>query len=199
MSANKSFYFPHSLREQPVLIVPGLRNSDENHWQSRWQANLPHSKRIHLNEWATPDLEKWKHGIRKELQQFTKPAVIIAHSFGTLASASIAREMPEKIAALFLVAPADPDKFQIASQLPQHPLNVPTKIIASSNDPWLSEYKAAYWALLWGADYFRFNNVGHINSDSNLVDWPEGVTQLQGLLRKATSIQKNLHLSHKAA
>jgi pimeloyl-ACP methyl ester carboxylesterase len=52
----------------------------------------------------------------------------IAHSFGTLASASIAAEFPEKIAALFLVAPADPDKFGIRHLLPQSPLSVPTKI-----------------------------------------------------------------------
>lgn len=198
MSSNNSFHFPHSLREQPVLIVPGLRNSDEKHWQSRWQENLPLSRRIHLNDWATPDLEKWKHGIRQELQQFTKPVVIVAHSFGTLASASIAQESPAKIAALFLVAPADPDKFQIASQLPQQPLNVPTKIIASSNDPWLSEHKAAHWALLWGADYFRFTNVGHINSDSNLANWPEGIMQLQSLLRRASS-HNNSFFAERAA
>lgn len=184
MSSVNSF-FPQSLRDLPVLIVPGLRNSDEQHWQSRWEAKLPNSKRIELAEWDTPDLEKWKQGIRAQLQNADKPVVIIAHSFGTLASASIAQEFPDKITALFLVAPADPDKFQIAAQLPQQPLPVPTQIIASSNDPWLTEAKAAYWALLWGADYLRFKNVGHINSASNLGDWPEGLAQLQRLLRKA--------------
>ena len=170
MSSVNSF-FPQSLRDQPVLIVPGLRNSDENHWQSRWEEKLPNSKPIELAEWDTPDLDPWKHGIRQQLQNIDKPVVIIAHSFGTLASASIAQEFPEKIAALFLVAPADPDKFQIAAQLPQHSLPVTAQIIASSNDPWLTEVKAAYWALLWGADYLRFKNVGHINSASNLGDW----------------------------
>lgn len=192
MSSVNSFYFPQSLREQPVLIVPGLRNSDADHWQTRWEKHLPNSKRIKLAEWDTPDLEKWKQGIRQALQHFDKPVIVIAHSFGTLASASIAQEFPEKIAALFLVAPADPDKFHIAAQLPQHPLPVPAQIIASSNDPWLTETKAAYWALLWGADYLRFKNVGHINSASNLGDWPEGVTQLQRLLRKAKSGSRQL-------
>ncbi|PUA27388.1 MAG: alpha/beta hydrolase [Cellvibrio sp. 79] len=186
MSSVNSF-FPQSLCNQPVLIVPGLRNSDENHWQSRWEEKLPGSKRIELTEWDTPDLEKWKQGIRDQLQNADRPVVIIAHSFGTLASASIAQEFPEKIAALFLVAPADPDKFNIAAQLPQHSLPVPAQIIASSNDPWLTEAKAAYWALLWGADYLRFKNVGHINSASNLGDWQDGITQLQRLLRKANA------------
>ena len=169
----------------PVLIVPGLRNSDDHHWQSLWQARLPHSERIQVDDWDTPNLAAWKAGITAELTKLDRPAVLIAHSFGTLASAAIAAEFPEKIAALFLVAPADPDKFGIAQQLPQDFLSVSTKVIASSNDPWMSEQKAAYWALLWGADYLRIKQVGHINSDSNLGFWPEGVRQLQSLIRKA--------------
>jgi predicted alpha/beta hydrolase family esterase len=183
MSLNHSSPFPKSLLDQPVLIVPGLRNSDEQHWQSRWEAQLPYSKRIHVDDWSTPDLDKWKAGIRAELQRADKPVVIIAHSFGTLASASIAAEFRDKIAALFLVAPADPDKFQIANRLPQTFLPVPAKMIASSNDPWLTESKAAFWALQWGTDYLRLKDVGHINSASNLGLWPQGIQLLQQLLR----------------
>jgi predicted alpha/beta hydrolase family esterase len=182
------------LENYPVLIVPGLRNSDENHWQSLWQVQLPNSKRIHVDDWSTPDLDKWKDGIRAELAKLDKPAVLIAHSFGTLASASIAAEFPEKIAALFLVAPADPDKFIIAHLLPQTALAVPAKIIASSNDPWLTETKAAYWALLWSADFLRLKNVGHINSESQLGSWPEGIRELNGLLRKQRARQAKLSL-----
>lgn len=181
---SSSVVFSHALEEYPILIVPGLRNSDERHWQSLWQSRLPNSKRIHVADWNTADLDQWKIGIKRALHQFDKPAVIIAHSFGTLASASIAAEFPEKIAALFLVAPADPDKFGIAKHLPQQPLRVPAKIIASTNDPWLTDSKAAYWALQWGVDFLRLKNVGHINSESNLGFWPEGIQQLQQLVRK---------------
>lgn len=185
MSFTHSQHLPASLKDQPILIVPGLRNSDELHWQSLWQNHLPNSKRIHVDDWNTPDLDKWKAGIRAELDRLDKPAVIIAHSFGTLASASIAADFPAKIAALFLVAPADPDKFRIAQRLPQAPLRVPGKIIASSNDPWLTDSKAAYWALQWGTDFLRLNNVGHINSESNLGFWPEGIQLLRQLLHSA--------------
>lgn len=185
MSFPHSQHFPASLNDQPILIVPGLRNSDEQHWQSLWQNHLPNSKRIHVDDWSTPDLDKWKAGIRAELNKLDKPAVIIAHSFGTLASASIAAEFPDKVAALFLVAPADPDKFRIAQRLPQTPLRVPGKIIASNNDPWLTDSKAAYWALQWGTDFLRLKNVGHINSESNLGLWPEGIQLLQQLLLSA--------------
>ena len=152
-------HFSHLLEEYPILIVPGLRNSDEQHWQSLWQARLPNSERIHVNDWDTPDLNAWKNGIKQALGELDKPAIVIAHSFGALASASIAAELPEKIQALFLVAPADPDKFRIAKHLPQRPLRVPAKMIASTNDPWLTDTKAAYWALQWGTDFLRLKNV----------------------------------------
>ncbi len=185
-----NIYFPHQLENFPILIVPGLHNSDERHWQSLWQTRLPNSKRIHIDNWSTPDLDKWKAGIRIELNKVDKPVVIIAHSFGVLASASIAAEFPDKIAALFLVAPADPDKFRIARRLPQKPLQVPAKIIASSNDPWLSDSEAAYWALQWGTDFLRLKNVGHINSESHLGFWPEGIQLLHQLLR---TLKKQSH------
>lgn len=177
-------YLAKALGDYPVVIVPGLRNSDPRHWQSLWQARLPGSTRIQLEDWSTPNLDAWRAAIKRELDKLDRPAVLIAHSFGTLASATIAAEFPEQVAAQLLVAPADPDKFAIAARLPQDFLTLPTKVIASSNDPWMSEAKAAYWALLWGADYVRFKNVGHINSQSGLGHWPEGVLELQQLLRK---------------
>jgi len=196
MSFSQELYLPRAVENFPVVIVPGLRNSDEHHWQSLWEARLPQSKRIHVDNWNTPNLAAWREGIKAELDKLDRPAVLIAHSFGTLASASIAAEFPEKIAALFLVAPADPNKFGIAGELPQDFLPVATKIIASSDDPWMTETKAAYWALVWGADYLRIKNVGHINSQSNLGLWQDGVKQLHQLVRKAKS---NIHHKNIAA
>lgn len=185
-------YLPQAVENFPVVIVPGLRNSDEHHWQSLWETRLANSQRIELDNWHTPDLKAWREAILLVLNRLTAPAVLIAHSFGALASASIAAEFPDKVAAIFLVAPADPDKFGIAQELPQDFLPVTAKVIGSSNDPWMAEHKAAYWALLWGADYLRTKNHGHINSDSNLGFWPEGVRELHQLTRKAkTNIRRN--------
>ncbi len=182
--------FSQQLADYAVIIVPGLRNSDEQHWQSLWQQQLPHSQRIQVPDWHTPDLKAWKLGIRAQLARANKPALLIAHSFGALASASVAEELPGRSATLFLVAPADPDKFGIARQLPQAPLNSPAKLIASSNDPWLSESKAARWALRWGADFLRLKDVGHINSESQLGVWQQGVSELESWLKKHPASQQ---------
>jgi hypothetical protein len=178
-------FLPRALEELPVVIVPGLHNSDGRHWQSLWQTRLVNSQRIRLDDWDTPDLAAWQAAIYKVLSRLNSPAVLIAHSFGALASAAIAAKFPDKVAAALLVAPADPEKFGVAQQLPQDFLPVATTLIASSNDPWMTEHKATYWALRWGADYLRIKQVGHINSDSNLGLWPEGVSQLHQLVRKA--------------
>ena len=199
MPFNQKLYLPLALEHYPVVIVPGLHNSDEHHWQSLWEGQLPNSRRISLDDWATPDLEKWRAAIVKRLSELYKPAILIAHSFGALASASIAADFSDKVAGLFLVAPADPDKFSIAKDLPQGLLNTTTKIIASSNDPWMSDSKAAYWALQWGADFLRLNNVGHINSESNLGGWPEGVRELHQLVRRAKRNEREHLNARKAA
>lgn len=193
MQTAQNLRWSHWLDTYPSLIVPGLRDSDEHHWQTLWQAHLPNSRRIQVDKWEVANLEKWKDAIRSELASLKQPAIVIAHSFGTLASTAIAVEQPEKIAALFLVAPADPDKFGIRHRLPKTPLNKPAKLIASSNDPWLTASKAAYLALQWGADFLQLKNVGHINSDSNLGIWPEGLWELQQLIRKTSRHKTSRH------
>jgi uncharacterized protein len=192
MSAEKASKLSHWLDLYPSLIVPGLRNSDEHHWQSLWQSRLPNSRRVELSDWDTPSLTNWKTGIHQQLHDINQPVILIAHSFGALASVSYAADFPEKVAALFLVAPADPDKFSIREQLPLASLNKPAKLIASSNDPWLLDSKAAYLALQWGADFLRLKNVGHINSQSNLGLWPEGLHELQLLVKKIKRQKKLL-------
>lgn len=166
------------LTDYTVIIVPGLRNSDERHWQSKWCSQLPESLRVTLPEWETPDLAKWQHGIREQLRFARKPVVLIAHSFGTLASASLANDYAAHLAGLFLVAPADPDKFGISDRLPASQLVVPTTLISSTNDPWLTAEKAYHLAAQWNAKHVQLNNVGHINSDSHLGEWLEGQEQL---------------------
>lgn len=171
-----------ALATYPALIVPGLNNSDTQHWQTRWQAQLVGSRRIGLDNWATPNLSKWCEAIEQALATANEPSIVIAHSFGALASARMAELMPDKIRALFLVAPADPAKFAIAHMLPHTALSVKTTLIASTNDPWMDADKAAQWAMNWGAEFLRVKDLGHINSASNIADWPQGMEQLQRLV-----------------
>lgn len=167
-----------------ALIIPGLNNSDDRHWQTLWHNHIPGSLRIELDNWSEPNLEAWRAAIKKSLADTHQPVVLIGHSFGALAAASIAAEFPQKIVAVLLVAPADPDKFGIRNKLPNHTLEIPAKIIASDNDPWIEASNAAFLALLWGADFLRIKQLGHINSESNIGYWTDGINELHQLTRK---------------
>jgi uncharacterized protein len=46
-----------------VLIVPGLRNSGPDHWQTHWQQRLPNAQRIRLRQWQQADLQQWVDAI----------------------------------------------------------------------------------------------------------------------------------------
>lgn len=182
--ANRYNAFKEQSQGVSLLIVPGLNNSDENHWQTHWQNAFDNTHRIDIHDWHQADLDKWRAGILRALAVAGRPSVLAAHSFGALAAASIAAEFPQWVEKLLLVAPADPDKFQIAHRLPQAPLPVPTQLIASSNDPWMKESKAERWANIWKAEYVCIDNIGHINSDSQIGIWAEGLQQLTKLIER---------------
>ncbi|UGQ45291.1 RBBP9/YdeN family alpha/beta hydrolase [Massilia endophytica] len=168
-----------------VLVVPGLSNSGEEHWQSRWQRLYPGFERVNQQDWETPNLQAWRANVDRVRQEDRRPTLIAAHSFGSLASALSVAEDPLGVEGLLLVAPADPDKFGLAARLPQGPLPCPSIVIASSTDPWMDIGKAREWAARWGSRFIDIGERGHINSESGLGDWIFGQQQLQLLAETA--------------
>lgn len=168
-----------------VLLAPGLHNSGPDHWQSRWQRLFPAFERIEQDDWEAPELARWSARVdrlRQSQRDAARPILIVAHSFGSLASVhSVARD-PSGVAGLLLVAPADPDKFGVAGQLPGQALPVPSIMIGSTNDPWMAAPRAAQWAARWGSRFINGGALGHINAESGLGDWPEGLQTLYFLI-----------------
>lgn len=173
------------LSEFRVLVAPGLHNSGPEHWQSRWQRLYSHFERVTQDDWDAPDLASWSARVTASRQPDRRPTLIVAHSFGCLASVHSITADPHQIAGVLLVAPADPDKFGVAAQLPQLPLACPSTMIASTNDPWMSLDNAALWAHRWGSDFVNAGSLGHINAESGLGEWQFGQQQLQLLAERA--------------
>lgn len=167
----------------PTLIVPGLNGSGPDHWQSWWQALEPHARRVEQADAATPDLPRWVDTVAVALQAAPGPVWIVAHSFGCLAAVVAAQRLPHAVAGVFLVAPADPDRFTCADQLPVSPLPFPVLVVGSSNDPWMTLMKASYWANRWGGRLVSIGAAGHINADSGYGPWIEGRVLFQELVR----------------
>jgi predicted alpha/beta hydrolase family esterase len=172
-----------------VLVAPGLHGSGPEHWQSRWQRLYPSFERVEQDHWDQPDLAGWSARVSRVRQRDRRPALIVAHSFGTLATVhSVARD-PAHVAGVLLVAPADPDKFGVAAQLPVTRLPCPSILLASSNDPWMTAGHAALWAGRWGSEYINLGALGHINAESGLGDWLVGQRLLQKLAEQAHNEQ----------
>lgn len=163
-----------------VLLVPGLNNSGPGHWQSEWENRFAVSHRIQLADWSTPNLNAWVHAIENAIADFA-PTHIVAHSFGTLASAVVTAKNPGNLRGLFLVAPADPDKFDVRHRLPASSLSVRGMLLGSLSDPWLSWSGAQMLGGQWGLETECAGDVGHINVQSGHGQWEDGWRRLHAL------------------
>ena len=171
-----------SWSEFQFLLVPGLYDSGPAHWQSRWQRLYPGFARVLQRAWDRPELAVWSAQVDRARRRDKRPVLLVAHSFGCLASVHSIAADPDRVAGALLVAPADPDKFGIAAALPAGPLPCPSVMIASRDDPWMSSPRAAQWARRWGSALVDAGALGHINADSDLGFWPFGLSQLQALV-----------------
>jgi len=181
-----------------ILTVPGLHGSGPAHWQSRWESRYPDWQRIEQHDWSRPSLPLWaervSEGVSRASRVARHGAVLVAHSFGCLATLRQAVLDPVGIAGALLVAPADPDKFGVAALLPTWRLPFPTIVVASTNDPWMSQRTAFSWGTLWGSELVDAGAAGHINADSGLNDWPQGQALLATLLQRIESDGRVLSL-----
>ena len=157
-----------------LVIVPGLHGSGAEHWQSWLQHQVADSVRVVQDDWSAPDLERWSERVADTLAALGPgPHVLVAHSFGCLAAVRAAGLHPSlDIAQMLLVAPAEPNRFDAATALPQSRLATRSCVVASDNDPWMSASQAHAWALRWGSDWINLGNAGHINVDSGYGPFP---------------------------
>lgn len=164
-----------------VLIVPGLRGSGPNHWQTWWERRDPKAWRVEQEDWNLPDLAGWSARIIEALDQAKDPVWLVAHSFGCLASIRAAADRPGRIAGALLVAPADPARFGLGSPFPLEAPTFPSIVVASSNDPWMPYDRVLHWSERWGSRMVNLGRAGHINAESGYGPWPEGRALLKEL------------------
>lgn len=164
-----------------ILLITGLHNSGPDHWQSRWHQQFPHWQRMTGLPWDTPDLRVWGAKLAGKLRRSRNRLHLVAHSFGALAAIVATRQQPDKVASLFLAAPADPAYFGVADDNLAGPLMVAAQLVASRNDPWMSLERAQYWRQQWQIPLFDAGAVGHINVQSGHGNWQQGLQLLAAL------------------
>ena len=166
-----------------VLMVPGLFGSGPDHWQSEWQRRYPRFDRVEQDDWSWPNLDRWSRRVVETAILAEEPVVLVAHSFGCLATVRASVFQSNLIAGALLVAPADPTRFGVETKLPQTTIDFPTTVVASTNDPWMTLDNARRWADRWGSGFVRLDGAGHINVKSGYTEWPLGLELLDGLCR----------------
>ena len=157
-----------------LLIIPGLHDSGPAHWQSWLQQQYRDSRRVVQRDFSRGDVQPWSERIRSTLDSAGGGEwIAVAHSFGVLAPARHLAEHPDSpVRQALLVAPADPDRFGAAELLPQRRLAIPSTMICSQNDPWMSVANAQRWAGRWGSHLSNLGRVGHINTESGFGPFP---------------------------
>jgi predicted alpha/beta hydrolase family esterase len=177
----------------PVLILPGLGNSGPEHWQTHWQARNPDFVRVEQRDWDAPDRDQWIATLDRAVAAQSAPPLLIAHSLACALVAHWAEKHGRALHGALLVAPADvdsdihtPPEVRGFAPMPLAPIPGRTIVVASADDPFVDPARARHFAKAWGARLVEIGACGHINSASNLGDWPAG----QALLREEVVSQQ---------
>lgn len=174
-----------------VLLLPGWRNSGPGHWQTLWERQHGF-ERVEQADWEWPRRGDWMARLDEALLADARPAVLVAHSLGCQLVASWAGHSGHtaRVRAALLVAPPDTEREDLPPQLfnwrpmrrPRLPF--PAAVLASSDDPYCTIGRAAALAQDWGASFSELGALGHLNGDSGLGDWPEGLQRLRALVQR---------------
>ncbi|MES1977733.1 MAG: alpha/beta fold hydrolase [Pseudomonadota bacterium] len=172
-----------------VLILPGWHNSGPDHWQSLWE-NAHGYTRVEQHSWDRPLRGDWISRLEDVLLSCDEPAVLVAHSLGCIHAAAWASHSKNthRVKAALFAAPPDLEREDLREMLTSwtpvtmNRLPFASVMFASSNDPYCSLERATQMANAWGSQLHNPGELGHLNSESGLGDWPEAFAQLQQLM-----------------
>jgi predicted alpha/beta hydrolase family esterase len=174
---------------QPLIIVPGFGGSGPEHWQTFWEIELPHARRIRVANWDAPERADWLRALDDAIRTAEAPPILIAHSLGCVAVAHWAASASRLIRGALLVAPADldrascPDVLHELRPIPRQRLPFPSHVIASDDDPYATLDRSRQMADAWGAQLTVLYRAGHINVESGFGPWREGQRWVDALAR----------------
>jgi len=171
-----------------TLILPGLHNSDPEHWQSRWEARHENVYRVIQDDWVTPRCADWVSKLDEAVAVGGPDAVLVAHSAGCALVAHWATvQSRRRVRGALLVAPSDSEAPSFPSgptgfaPMPLQRFPFPSIVVASCDDPFVTVSRAQLFAKAWNSEFVMIGKAGHINSDSALGYWPQGVALLRSL------------------
>lgn len=180
------------LRKTFVLTVPGLDGSGPEHWQTLWERKLDRCERVQMGDWAYPERSKWVRRLDQEIRSSPSPVLLAAHSLGCHAVAWWAKDRwalgnQHKVIGALLVAPPDVERGRRSERMdsfapiPREPLPFPSLLVAGRNDPYAPLDASVRIAAMWASPLVDAGNLGHINAESGIGEWADGIRLLASL------------------
>ena len=167
-----------------TLIVPGLNGSEAPHWQHWWAASDPHALMVELSDPARPVPSVWEIELAGMILRHPD-SILVGHSLGAILIIRLLAKWPHlRIRGALLVAPAETagnDRIGQFGPIPELDLDIPTLVVASRNDPWMSFERATNLAAIWGSELIDLGYAGHINVASGFGPWPQGKSLRESL------------------
>jgi predicted alpha/beta hydrolase family esterase len=180
-----------------VVIVPGLRDHVEDHWQTRLAERLSGLVRVatvpRLGKDVLP-VAGWAEALDRTVKAATGPVFLVAHSAGVMITAQWARKAAIRIEGALLATPPDlvtpmPEGYPSLDMLaangwlptPRQTLPFPAIVVASTNDPLARFERVKAMAADWGARLVNVGAVGHLNPASGYGEWPVALELLREL------------------
>jgi len=185
-----------------LLIVPGLRDHVDDHWQTLLGGKLMWSRPVRSVQPGgrhNLDLAARVQAIQDALESIQGRVTIVAHSAGALMLAHWAHWYQRvDIVGALLATPADletpmPEGYPTLEALQKHSwlpvprerLPFPTIVAASSNDPLAALPRVEELAGDWGSHVVRLGHVGHLNPASGFGEWPQAEELIARLERSS--------------
>jgi predicted alpha/beta hydrolase family esterase len=170
-----------------ILIIPGLGNSGETHWQTLWQKEFGFT-RINQQEWNTPVCSDWIDTIDRAIVALkSENIILVGHSLACSTIGYWSKKYNRKIKGALLVGPSDTeaDTYPAGTTgfapMPVYALPFKSIVVASSDDFYVGVERATLFARNWGSTFINIGNAGHINVAAGYGKWDYGLELLQQL------------------
>ena len=181
-----------------VLIVPGLRDAVDEHWQTLLEKDLRKAGRpvAGVVPMGRDNLgcSARVAAIERAAQSIEGPIVVVAHSGGCIMLAHWARRTKRAVRGALLATPPDfekpmPEGYPTIDALraggwlpvPRGSLPFPSIVAASRNDPLGRFSRVTALASDWGSEVVDLGHVGHLNPASGYGPWARAETLIARL------------------
>jgi predicted alpha/beta hydrolase family esterase len=164
-----------------VLILPGLGNSGDGHWQTLWEKQFGFI-RVNQADWEKPVCADWVKSIESAVSACdSRSVILVGHSLACSTIGYWSQATQKRIRGALLVAPSDteapsyPPGTKGFDPMPMTELPFPSITVASTNDFYVTADRARTFASAWGSELFFIGAAGHINVSAGFGEWRDGL------------------------